>query len=153
MVFHLMQPFPTPLASITRRRRRGGIAARRTTRGPGKMVRMLAHSSSMSGARLMTGAALLGPAVAETTYKGYLVDNFCYERAKAGQLALDGSDIIKEPWKHTIHCLRDPPQCRESGYYVAYNKGEKTGPRTPRSWRCWTHGRRSPKTTGPATSG
>jgi len=63
----------------------------------------------------------------KTTVSGYLLDVFCYERAKRGGKALDGADIIKRPWEHTIHCLRDLPQCRAGGYYVAYNKGNATG--------------------------
>lgn len=58
-----------------------------------------------------------------TTVSGYLVDFYCYRLGVAGSLALDGTDVIKRPWTHTLHCLRDPPQCYRSGYYVAMNAG------------------------------
>ena len=61
-----------------------------------------------------------------TVYSGYLVDNYCYGIVNAGGLALDGTDVIRAPWEHTIHCLRDPPQCTQNGYYLALNIGNST---------------------------
>jgi len=58
-----------------------------------------------------------------TNYSGFLVDNYCYALNSAGQLALDGTDVIKDPSQHSIHCLRDPPRCRDPGYYLAINQG------------------------------
>lgn len=59
----------------------------------------------------------------QTTYSGFLIDLYCYGRVRAGGLALDGTDVIKDPAQHTLHCLRDPPQCTKSGFYLAVNRG------------------------------
>ena len=64
----------------------------------------------------------------QTTYSGYLVDLYCYGLVSSGGRALDGTDVIKAPWTHTIHCLRDPPQCINGGYYLAYNRGTAAEP-------------------------
>ena len=61
-----------------------------------------------------------------TVYSGYLVDNYCYGLVNAGGRALDGTDVIRAPWEHTIHCLRDPAQCTQNGYYLAFNIGNST---------------------------
>jgi hypothetical protein len=33
-------------------------------------------------------------------------------------IALDGADLKTNPQDHTVHCLRDIPECRESGYAI-----------------------------------
>jgi len=53
-------------------------------------------------------------------YSGYLIDIYCYRLQEQGGLSLDGSDIIRAPWEHTVHCLRDVPACRT--YYLAENR-------------------------------
>jgi hypothetical protein len=53
-------------------------------------------------------------------YSGYLIDIYCYRLQEQGGLSLDGSDIIRAPWDHTVHCLRDVPVCRT--YYLAENR-------------------------------
>lgn len=53
-----------------------------------------------------------------TSYSGYLVDLYCYSLSNIGGAALDGSNVITGPEEHTLHCLRDVPQCRD-GYYLA----------------------------------
>jgi len=69
---------------------------------------------------------LLQPAIAmgPLEYKGYLIDIYCYDVVAGGGKAIDGTDVIKEPWTHTVHCLRDLPQCRT--YYLAENRGNGT---------------------------
>jgi len=62
----------------------------------------------------------------ETVYSGYLVDNYCYGLVSMGRLALDGTNVITAPWEHTIHCLRDPVQCTQNGYYLAINTANGT---------------------------
>jgi len=57
-------------------------------------------------------------------YKGYLIDIYCYRLVRWGWRAFDGTDVIREPWTHTVHCLRDVPQCRT--YYLAENRGTGT---------------------------
>lgn len=54
-----------------------------------------------------------------TNYSGYLVDLYCLGLNRAGGLAKDGTDVTRDPSQHTLHCLRDPRQCREGGYYLA----------------------------------
>lgn len=61
-----------------------------------------------------------------TTYSGYLVDLYCYGLVRAGGRGLDGIDVIREPGKHTLHCLRDPPQCYEGFFMLAVNRGGST---------------------------
>lgn len=60
------------------------------------------------------------PFAADTriTYSGYLVDDYCHALVRSGNLALDGSNVLTDPSKHTLHCLRDIPQCRQA-FYVA----------------------------------
>jgi len=79
-------------------------------------------------ARLVLPLLLLLPAAASvaadddrnlTTYSGYLVDLYCYGLGLAGTLALDGADVIRHPEEHTLHCLRDPSVCYESGYMLS----------------------------------
>jgi hypothetical protein len=55
------------------------------------------------------------------TYSGYLVDDYCYALSRAGSIGLDGSNVITHPFDHTLHCLRDVPQCRR--YFLAVNRG------------------------------
>jgi len=55
-------------------------------------------------------------------YSGYLLDTYSYNLVDAGGLSLDGTDIIRTPWEHTVHCMRDMPCCRT--YYLAENRGE-----------------------------
>jgi len=57
------------------------------------------------------------------TYSGYVIDFYCLGLVESGGSSLDSSDVIKEPWKHTLHCLRDIPQCRD-GYYLAGKGGD-----------------------------
>lgn len=64
-------------------------------------------------------------------YSGYLVDNYCYGRVQAGQLALDRTDPLREPWKHTLHCMRDVGLCRRGGFYLA-QKNLDSGKYLPR---------------------
>jgi len=54
------------------------------------------------------------------------VDLYCYGLGRAGGLAVDGADVIRAPEDHTLHCLRDPPQCYEGGYMLAVNRGNGT---------------------------
>merc|ERR1719442_296102 len=56
-----------------------------------------------------------------TNYSGYPVDFYCYSLCNIGGVAVDGSNVITGPEEHTLHCLRDVPQCRK--YFLA----EKTG--------------------------
>ena len=52
------------------------------------------------------------PAAAQA-FQGYLIDVYCTEQ----QHALDGSDVWKEPQKHTVACLK-MPICEQSGYGI-----------------------------------
>lgn len=61
-------------------------------------------------------AGTQGPIV----YSGYLVDIHSYNLVDAGGLSLDGTDVIRTPWEHTVQCLRKP--CCQS-YYLAENRG------------------------------
>ena len=61
-----------------------------------------------------------------TVYSGYLIDNYCFALMGMGRLALDGTNVITAPWEHTIHCLRDPPQCYQNGFYLAINNASST---------------------------
>jgi hypothetical protein len=61
----------------------------------------------------------------DTTYSGYLVDGYCFGLVRAGATALDGSNPIKNPSEHTVHCLASPSNCRPA-YYLA-GKNEVTG--------------------------
>lgn len=53
-----------------------------------------------------------------TNYSGYLVDFYCYSLCDVGGTAVDASNVITGPEEHTLHCLRDIPQCRD-GYFLA----------------------------------
>jgi len=46
------------------------------------------------------------------SYSGYLTDILCWDL----RIALDGADMLLEPERHTVHCLRDIQQCIDSGY-------------------------------------
>jgi hypothetical protein len=54
----------------------------------------------------------------QTTYSGHVVDFYCLSLTRTGGTAIDGSDVVLEPQEHTLHCLRDVPQCRD-GFYLA----------------------------------
>mmetsp|Transcript_167980 Transcript_167980/g.297601 ORF Transcript_167980/g.297601 Transcript_167980/m.297601 type:complete len:389 (-) Transcript_167980:95-1261(-) len=54
-------------------------------------------------------------------YSGYLIDEYCYSLCNLGGIGLDGSNVITGPYYHTIHCLRDVPQCRQ--YFLAEDRG------------------------------
>jgi len=71
---------------------------------------------------------VLGNVADKTNYSGYLVDNYCYGLNSAGRPALDGTNVILDPFQHSIHCLRDPPQCKDPGYYLAINQGTPGNP-------------------------
>ena len=32
--------------------------------------------------------------------------------------SIDGFDLTIEPWKHSVHCMRDLQQCIDSGYVL-----------------------------------
>mmetsp|Transcript_39504 Transcript_39504/g.106001 ORF Transcript_39504/g.106001 Transcript_39504/m.106001 type:complete len:368 (-) Transcript_39504:371-1474(-) len=53
-----------------------------------------------------------------TFYSGYLVDFYCFSLCNIGGVSVDGSNVITGPEEHTLHCLRDVPQCRD-GYFLA----------------------------------
>jgi len=55
----------------------------------------------------------------------FIMDQFCID---LGTL-LDDSDTmtLKNPEKHSFHCLLDVPQCKDSGYVVLGDKNEATG--------------------------
>lgn len=61
----------------------------------------------------------------DTTYSGYLVDEYCFGLVRAGGTAVDGSNPIQNPSEHTVHCLATPSVCRPA-YYLA-GKNEATG--------------------------
>jgi len=65
-------------------------------------------------------ASASGPV--QTTYSGILVDDYCFSLSRMGVPVLDGSNVITGPREHTLHCLRDPPQCRR-GFFLAINRG------------------------------
>jgi hypothetical protein len=49
-------------------------------------------------------------------FTGYIVDKFCWD--KPNHIAIDGSDLANDPKRHTLHCLWEVPQCRNSGYFL-----------------------------------
>lgn len=57
----------------------------------------------------------------QTNYTAYLIDGYCFSLVRAGSVAPDGSDVITQPDHHTLHCLRDVQQCRDS-YFLAVNR-------------------------------
>mmetsp|Transcript_129358 Transcript_129358/g.360277 ORF Transcript_129358/g.360277 Transcript_129358/m.360277 type:complete len:371 (-) Transcript_129358:206-1318(-) len=65
----------------------------------------------------------------DTTYSGYMIDNYCYGLVSGGGRALDGADVIKDPGAHTWHCMRDPPICYNNGFYLAEKKGDEYHPK------------------------
>merc|ERR1719191_2512415 len=54
------------------------------------------------------------------TYTGYVTDNLCWN--KHGHVAIDGTNMAKEPEKHMLYCLR-LDACRNSGYSMMENTG------------------------------
>lgn len=71
---------------------------------------------------LITFSLLCSICVSQTEtiiqYSGYIVDNYCHGLVRTGNLGLDGADVFYHPEDHTLHCLRDVPQC-QYGYYLA----------------------------------
>ena len=63
---------------------------------------------------------------AQVTYSGYLIDRECIRlcEGKTGACALDNTNVLTEPEKHSIHCLL-LPVCIQSGYAVM-EKDEQT---------------------------
>lgn len=55
--------------------------------------------------------------MAETgkTFSGFLCDTLCY--TNEGHIALDGTDMSKNPEKHEVGCLKNEP-CIASGYGI-----------------------------------
>jgi hypothetical protein len=55
---------------------------------------------------------------------GFLVDNWCWNDSGEGnnarftELDTGKATLNITPWTHTLHCMRDPPQCRSSGYII-----------------------------------
>ena len=49
-------------------------------------------------------------------HTGFLIDMFCWERP--GHVAIDGAPLETEPEKHTVHCMRDIPICRQNGFAI-----------------------------------
>jgi len=74
---------------------------------------------ALVGACLASMGSALGSAQGvQTIYSGHLVDFYCLSLVRTGGTAIDGSDVENEPQEHTLHCLRDVPQCRD-GFYLA----------------------------------
>lgn len=82
----------------------------------------------LATALLLSTAHVVADNARKTNYSGYLVDLYCFGLNRAGQDALDGTNVIKDPSQHTLHCLRDPFQCRNGGYYLAINSGSAQDP-------------------------
>ncbi len=55
----------------------------------------------------------IAAAASAKTYTGYAADNLCW--SAKGHVAADGADLSKNPEKHTVMCLKNPP-CAASGY-------------------------------------
>ena len=48
-------------------------------------------------------------------FNGFIMDEFCIERGRL----LDTNDVtLENPDRHTVHCLIDVSQCRNSGYWI-----------------------------------
>merc|ERR1711964_567701 len=70
----------------------------------------------------------------KTTISGYIVDVYCFNRcvgkSASDNCALDATHVLYKPEDHTVHCLKDPPECVKDGYYVAEKSGDKYGAQT-----------------------
>ena len=49
-------------------------------------------------------------------HTGFLIDMACWDMP--GHIAIDGAPLETEPEKHTVHCMRDIPVCRQNGFAV-----------------------------------
>jgi hypothetical protein len=80
------------------------------------------------GGLILILLALLDKNSAEvrTNYTGVLVDVYCYELPNS--LALDGAALRTNPQDHTVHCMRDVPQCSQNGYVLLANQGTDAEP-------------------------
>lgn len=59
--------------------------------------------------------------LSQTTYSGYLIDIYCYQLP--GSIALDGAPLRTRPQDHTVHCMRDIPECFNNGFAFVENVG------------------------------
>jgi len=60
------------------------------------------------------------------TYSGYIIDWYCYGQILMGENTPDNSDVIASPADHSVGCLVGPPECHESGYYLAQRTADGT---------------------------
>jgi len=68
--------------------------------------------------RLIFALALASRLVAsqnETCYTGYIMDKFCIDK---GFMIDNGLPTLKQPEKHSVHCLVEISVCVDSGYEV-----------------------------------
>jgi len=59
-------------------------------------------------------------------YEGIVVDLYCWNMP--GGIAVDGAPLRTEPERHSIPCMRDIPECWNSGFGFLENTGTPVAP-------------------------
>lgn len=88
-----------------------------------KMGKGTCAAANAQGEKVTCAAGSCGAAV-DVTASGYVVDNLCWDRCTASgkpygnTCAPDKARLLTNPEEHTIHCMIDLPECKNSGFIM-----------------------------------